>query len=391
MMLASLAFRPRCACSLPIPTLTVCSTASHVSASGSARSRRPVRHQRWHSSSSSKPSGAKDDEPVAAAPSSSSNTASPTASTPSGRIGRRRGKASASTPAVGGDKEVKSQEAQKEQEQSLNLPSVPSTTLRPADIKTDVVVSAFFSLHRPISVTLPVPMHSSPNEFSTIFTSRTPSPTHKSDSVISTLSNTIASLSPSPLDPPSSSSSSSQLVLPHDSPLQYPSHLLSSSYKPFTPPAAPSPLPSNNPDNAAQTEQATQHKSYTTFLTIVETTAPSGTKSFRARASRVFEKELSAEEAEVDNTINPARSEQSAEGWVLGVAQAESEEGVGPQVEIGMPFIGNGRVQQIGGRRRREVLRALSVKRQRRLKMKKHKYKKLRKRTLLERRKLDRA
>jgi hypothetical protein len=232
-----------------------------------------------------------------------------------------------------------------------------------------VAVSAFFSLHRPISVTSSVPSTSNPTSFSTIFTPRTV-PNHNPRNVIETLSSAVNVLdsavhdnTPGILKGPANPRSgiggvaSTHIEIEaHDaasaasSPLQFPGHLLSGRYKPFTPPPIPTFDSSNSASPSADVEaQESSQKAYTTVLTIVESTDSTGEKTYSARATPIV----------------------SADG-----AEGKMED---PNTNSSVYI-----------KRWREQMQMISVKRQRRLKMKKHKYKKLMKRTRNLRRRLDR-
>ena len=233
-----------------------------------------------------------------------------------------------------------------------------------------MAVSAFFSLHRPISVTSSVPSTSIPASVNSIFHPR-PVPTHNPQNVIDTLSSAVNGLDsavqensprivkgPTTFRSANSSASRTQLEIGvHDaataasSPLQFPGHLLSGRYKPFTPPPVPttSSVSSVSPSVEEEHQQATQ-RSYTTVLTITESTDAAGETTYSARAT-------------------PIVSDGSKESATMEDPSTTSS------VYI---------------KRWREQMQMISVKRQRRLKMKKHKYKKLMKRTRNLRRRLDR-
>ena len=150
------------------------------------------------------------------------------------------------------------------------------------------------------------------------------------------------------------------------------------SFRPYMKPPPPSPL---GPKSLEEVPQKTyrsdesqwgsviSQKTFTTTLTIHEDTYRSGRKDYKTRITPIIEDQ--------------------------GPYAGEREKGVYmPLVPRGQPFLGRMRERQIqymerlgGG----ETWNAISVKRQRKLKMKKHKYKKLMKRTKNLRRKLDRS
>jgi len=137
--------------------------------------------------------------------------------------------------------------------------------------------------------------------------------------------------------------------------IQFPSHILS-TFRPFNPPPAPVPQdPITAESLAAGLEAATledlepQQRTYTAVLTVEESTHANGEITYSAHSTPLMEQE-------------------------------EPE-------AIGEPMRYIERVR----RRNEDGMWAISVKRQRKLKMKKHKYKKLMKRTRVLRRKLDRT
>lgn len=289
-----------------------------------------------------------------------------------------------------------------------------------ADLNVDVAVSAFFSLHRPISVTSSVPPTSTPTSFDSIFTPRIRS--LRPAQVIATLSNTVDSLeaatqtqqqsssyedatesdlraavtSVSVSNTPDSSSTRHLDSPPNNSPLQFPNHLLSSKYKPFTPPSPPSPftsLPSTaeTPSSSDQVLRSdvlpstTLKKSYSTILTILESTHPNGSKTYTARTSPIVAEDPSAPSAHQNpraRFLHRMRDRQLR--WedyrrARLVGQAPSEQPAEKAESEAQP-------ENEG-----EGYWAISVKRQRKLKMKKHKYKKLMRKTRNLRRRLERG
>jgi Mitochondrial domain of unknown function (DUF1713) len=143
---------------------------------------------------------------------------------------------------------------------------------------------------------------------------------------------------------------------PEDSAMDFSQHMLSNRYQPFNPP--PAPVPMNTADSLAAGAEAAeaqepQHRTYTAVLTIEESTDANGEVTYMAHSSP-----LVAEEAPT-----PTR--------FLERMQIRQE---------------RYRIQ----RAEENDMLTISVKRQRKLKMKKHKYKKLMRRTRNLRRKLDR-
>ena len=124
-----------------------------------------------------------------------------------------------------------------------------------------------------------------------------------------------------------------------------------------------------------QRMHATKQNSYSTVITIVESIYPNGLKTYRHSATPFRESSLKYPEL----------------GSTRGAA------GTLPSLLPRQPFLNHMRERHLRWEevRQRKVVRpkiwtAISVRRQRKLKMKKHKYKKLMRRTRNLRRKLDR-
>ena len=147
---------------------------------------------------------------------------------------------------------------------------------------------------------------------------------------------------------------------PADSATNFSRHLMSGSYQPFTPPPVPTPI--NTAESLAAGAEAAesdnfepQHRTYTAVLTIEESTNEHGEVTYIAHSSPLVRKE--------------PRTTRFLERM----------------------YIRQERHQERSRERAEENrMEAISVKRQRKLKMKKHKYKKLMRRTRNLRRRLDR-
>ncbi len=244
-------------------------------------------------------------------------------------------------------------------------------------------MASFFSLHRPISVTAVIPPPSSSSSFSSIFEARPAAKPRPAD-VIYTISVAVDNLEKAATQPeqqpPAPSSPQSPQPQTHDSlraavtqaspsnaePAQ-PTNLdgeplqtvninieeLARNFGPFRPPPPPMPMPS---------------------FTMESAPAPRSVRPTRTRQVTFF----TARTPLHRDPTYPTRPQY-----------------VEPQNSGRQPFLERmrvrherweeGRAQQI-----REMWRAISVKRQRKLKMKKHKYKKLMRRTRNLRRRLDR-
>ena len=281
-------------------------------------------------------------------------------------------------------------------------------------------MSAFFSLHRPISITLSVPPKSSSTSFDTIFASRTRS--DRPAQVIATLSDTVdkleaaAGLSQSShesADPdllaavnsvsvsnnPQSSATRHLDSPPSHFPLQFPSHLLSGKFKPFNPPSAPVPLdPSSrfiSEQSAAFTTElpsTTLRRTYSTILTILESTHPNGDKTYSARTSpMIADPTSSSSKTAPENRRAPflqrmrhrqLRWEDFRRGRFEEAVAVDEPAGAAPKVRA---------LEEEASDHGAAAMWAISVRRQRKLKMKKHKYKKLMRKTRNLRRRLERG
>ena len=244
----------------------------------------------------------------------------------------------------------------------------------------EISAAAFFSLHRPISLTNSFPKTITEDAFASIFTPRVRA--NRPSEVIDTLSSTLKALddvtgkiqqvklkdqwNEETDDVRAAISAESYRraevqdldSAPEESPIDFPKHLLSGRYRPFNPP--PGPLPMSTTESLAAGAQAAgeatepRHRTYTAVLTIEESTDLNGEVTYLARSS--------------------------------------------PLVAEGRPTTPNRFSERMHIRRERyrmqraeeNDMHAISVKRQRKLKMKKHKYKKLMRRTRNLRRRLDR-
>jgi len=246
---------------------------------------------------------------------------------------------------------------------------------------TDFNLASIFSQHRPVSITTPLPSATTEETFNSIFEATTDAK-HKSNDVLLTLGSVVERL-----DQASQARQSGDLSwnILQESPNGEVTHLDGSNgqaflakYPPFTPPPAPSAF-----DPAAQSQKMQQRpkresrkrqpkattpqtKTWSTTVVVTEYTNQDGTKSWSAETTPIVR--------------------------ALEVAQEVAEPEQQPKVQIQQPFLQRMRLRHIqtikqykGGR-----MLAISVKRQRKLKMKKHKYKKLMRRTRNLRRRLDR-
>ncbi|KYK54625.1 DUF1713 domain protein [Drechmeria coniospora] len=239
------------------------------------------------------------------------------------------------------------------------LPSVPSTHHMSQEA---LGLSSFFSLHRPISITQTMPMSVTDEHFASIFAPRTKS--NKMSDTMSTLSSTIDRLDGPmaqmtigghhddggmgggmhKLEVRNRDGSESGLYLQVDA--------MSGDFLPFRPPPLPQPQAADAEGHAAGAlaEEEPHHRVYKAMFTIEESTEPDGQIRIVAHSPRIVTEQ--------------------------------------PQSFLGRMARRQARLHES---LRRRDLHAISVKRQRKLRMKKKKYKKLMKRTRNLRRKLDRT
>ena len=311
----------------------------------------------------------------------------------------------------------------------LNLPSVPSTKHiaplgtsalplwpRSWQLKSfqDIHVASFFSQHRPMSVSHVIPPATTAQAFSSLFDPPKPASKPKAADVIYTLSSAVNALeqasaqqqgqTPEEVDlrtaVTQASSSNSEGSMQH---LDLPAkslHInlqeLAKRFRPFVPPPPPVPLGAMQEAARASAREfrersAPNQTTWTSTLTVYESTHANGEKTFKTYATPVVRS--------VGNSLLPPPNTHEVEL----VQEEDPGEDPGrnarhmPASPRGQPFLGRMRERQIRYEDRldektdRGTVQMISVKRQRKLKMKKHKYKKLMKRTKNLRRRLDRT
>ncbi|KXH48292.1 hypothetical protein CSAL01_05657 [Colletotrichum salicis] len=316
---------------------------------------RPVggHQRRWSSSSPSNPNnnGSKDipaqGQSVHASTSSSSSSSSSSKS--NGEKRKRKSKDSA------------------DREAAQKLPSVPSTQHLSQEA---LGLSTFFSLHRPISVTHSMPKSVTEEAFAAIFKPR--SRANKVTDVISTLSRTtddlegaMAKMTIGHQETDASGEPVQKIDYKNpdgtESSVYVQLNSMAGQFVPFRPPPAPEAMgeTSDAATHAAAAESAVEdlldetphHRVYKAMFTIEETTDADGQVQVLAHSPKIMQ----------DGDAPRSFLERMA------LRQMKFDEAQG-----------------------HDTMHALSVKRQRKLKMKKKKYKKLMKRTRNLRRKLDR-
>lgn len=220
-------------------------------------------------------------------------------------------------------------------------------------------LSSFFSLHRPISINQPMPRSVTDEQFAKIFATR--SKAGKVHDTMSTISSTIdqlegpmasmtiggqdaASDGMQRLDVRNADGSEQSITLQVDT--------MSGDFLPFRPPPLPQPQESLEADAAANETDAKEeqplHRSYKAMFTIEESTDADGQMRIMAHSPEIVQ-------------------ERQPRGFLERMAQ---------------------RQMKLDEAR---DMHAISVRRQRKLRMKKKKYKKLMKRTRNERRSLGRT
>lgn len=235
----------------------------------------------------------------------------------------------------------------------------------------DVHVASFFSIHRPISVTTTVPPTSTPEAFDAIFSKRLLK--NEPEDVIFTLSNTAQSLEStangmSESEDPfgqmhsrfSDANGELQMLDGADARMSVEEYVR--RLRPFQPPPPPVPM-----DMAAETEAKSmefqeahnQETTYSTVLTIRESRHADGHKTYEASTGPFVRDEMEAPGLSEELTFDE------------------------PSYNSNMTYVERLRYNN--------SMHALSTKRRRKAKMKKHKFKKLMRRTRTLRRKLDKA
>ena len=313
----------------------------------------------------------------------------------------------------------------------LNLPSVPSTKhIAPLGTLTffvvrlirnrnlyhlvDIQVASFFSQHRPMSVSHVIPPVITPQAFSSLFDPPKPTSKSKATDVIHTLSSAVDAFEhvPSQQHGPTpeefdlriavtqASSSSAEDTAQHLDPPAKSLHInlqeLAKRFRPFVPPAPPAPLGAMR-EAARQSswelkeQQPSKQTTWTSTLTVYERTEADGKKYFKTYASPIVKVPTGSSFPPPNaREIDLVQKDMAQEDPACRLRHL-------PPAPRGQPFLGRMRKRQISyGERMDErfnhgVMQMISVKRQRKLKMKKHKYKKLMKRTKNLRRRLDRT
>ncbi|KAL4921879.1 hypothetical protein BDW62DRAFT_173590 [Aspergillus aurantiobrunneus] len=327
------------------PVAGVCRSSSQGLATSSAG----IVRQRRYSSSSSKPSdGSRRVDASSQTPTKEVSSGEKR----EGKSSRRRGKDGSGSGRNG---------SKSSQPNAFSrLPSVPSTQhLQPHDVQ----LASFFSIHRPISVSTTVPPPSSPEAFDSIFTKQASK--NETQDVIFTISSAANSMenaahhfAENDGHMSAFETEGNQLDGLDMSELKVSVEEMAKRLRPFNPPPPPTP-------HAYATETGNQHQpqatsSYSTVLTVRESTLSDGSKTYEAHTT-------------------PFVQAQSMEAPGAEETEAVTE----------LPH--NSQATYIERLRNNGAMQAISTRRRRVRKMKNHKFKKLLRRTRTLRRKLDKA
>ncbi|OJI99982.1 hypothetical protein ASPVEDRAFT_81569 [Aspergillus versicolor CBS 583.65] len=328
------------------PVSGVCRSSSQGLATSSTGI---VRQRRYSSSSSSKPSdGSRRVETSSQTPAKEVSSGEKR----DGKSSKRRGK--------DGNGSGRNGSKSSQPNAFSRLPSVPSTQhLQPHDVQ----LASFFSIHRPISVSSTVPPPSSPEAFGSIFTKQA----SKNDAgdVMFTLSSAVDSMENAAHHFAENDGSlggyegeKSQFDALDMSELKVSVEEMTKRLRPFNPP--PPPTPYTAAAESADQQQSQGTSSYSTVLTIQESTLSDGSKTYEAHTTPFVQ----------------ARNMEAPGAGETGAA-------------IDVPQ--NSQTTYIERLRNNRTMHAISTRRRRQRKMKNHKFKKLLRRTRTLRRKLDKA
>ncbi|KAJ5384609.1 hypothetical protein N7517_002520 [Penicillium concentricum] len=314
---------------------------------------RPL-HQRRYSSSSSKPPVPPSDgsrRMDTSAPAKGVNSSSEKS-----KANRRRGK----------DSSARNGSSKSSQHAAFsNLPSVPSTQHRQPH---DVHVASFFSIHRPISVTTTVPPTSTSDAFEAIFSSKRPLKNEPED-VIFTLSSAVQSMETGPQGMSESedqfrsfSEQDGELRMLDSPDAKMSVEEYTRRLRPFQPPPPPVPMDTFAAETAESTDAQidNEYQTYSTVLTIREARHADGRKTYEAHTGPFVRSGEMEDPSDMRDEISIEAPSDSAPGMTY--------------------------MERL---RNNHTMHAISTMRRRKAKMKKHKFKKLMKRTRTLRRKLD--
>ncbi|EED14384.1 conserved hypothetical protein [Talaromyces stipitatus ATCC 10500] len=237
----------------------------------------------------------------------------------------------------------------------LNLPSVPSTQHTPLE---DIQLASFFSVHRPISVSTSIPPPTNEAAFNAIFDLKQSSRrSNRTADVINTLTSAVASMEGAMQGRSATNAEQPPRIIHlddvalseedlHSSIAEFASRLT-----PFQPPPAPVPQEESAATQETEGSADANIRTYSTLLTIRETSYADGQRTFETSLAPLVPTQ---DTAFIDEPV---------------------------------PDAGKTYIERTVNR----TMYTISVRRQRKLKMKKHKFKKLLRKTRTLRRKLDKA
>lgn len=282
---------------------------------------------------------------------------------------------------------------------------------------SEIHVASFFSRHRPISVTTSFPPAFSETAFSSIFEPKASRRTQSLD-VVNTVSSAIDNLENAAFrDLESQHSyrssnpvfrSSNKSVKHHDTlknnEFQIQVHSIdnisnpSGSFRHFVPPPPPVPLTDVTTKSTASSKRRSASKpmkerSFSLTIMITERTLPSGLSTYQASVSPVVRSSASRPSRYRTSSSQPLSPNNAP---INDTAPPSSSFALAPPRRCpSQPFLDRMKKRQHSWEngltgKKKEIWRSISVKRQRKLKMKKHKYKKLMRKTRNLRRRLDR-
>ncbi|KAI5239721.1 hypothetical protein E4T42_08603 [Aureobasidium subglaciale] len=258
-----------------------------------------------------------------------------------------------------------------------NLPSVPSTN---HILPQDITLSSFFSLHRPLSLGTAIPPAADMNAFNTIFEPKSKQQKANQD-VIFTLSNAINGIEGQQKDADlrweiiQESPSNSDVKHLDGAPRSTSLEELVAQLKPFTAPPPPAPVNIEQQQRKARAAPAptVSQKHFKTTITVTENKRSDGVTFYTASATPPEPAAIK----DAPSSHSPTPFKDRLRNRQLDFMEKELEQ---HRSDISI----------LEGEDSKGDMHAISVKRQRKLKMKKHKYKKLMKRTRNLRRRLDR-
>jgi len=271
----------------------------------------------------------------------------------------------------------------------------------------DFWLSTFFSLHHPLSLANPIPPPASEETFNSIFESNPQldvwengnSAEKRPEDVIIALQETIENLEGN--NSASQDEAGVRWEVLQESSSNGVKHLdgpprartiddLVTQFRPFQPPPPPQAFPVEPKASEKKRARSAKPKSkqYQTTIVVTESTAADGHKTYTASQSPLVQIP-NAKESKILSAVSRQPHQPFLQrAWRKNQAYLESQRKAINSITAAAsnPLRS---IRQVPGMRKPQM-RLISVKRQRKLKMKKHKYKKLMKRTRNLRRRLDR-